>query len=330
MANQIWFTFDPFQKKAHTQADALNLIAPYARTMQAEIQPVYFADLFRGTDSGSFWFPLIPLSEKCTLKELTKIVTKKWDDLVAKTQYNALPLKILTHNKDDIPSLETKALRISDEARKKEASMVAIQTRGHHGLKRMAMGSFTETFLLHTKVPTLVIPPVTSRSSDLKQKTGSLFTTPKDILFATDLSPVSLLAFKKMAPLFKMLKVKITLFFHLEIAHDIINALDPEFKTNVINNSLVKKLKPEINERASDFFEIATNHDLKIKLHIHSSPDPIAKSDAIIEAANNLKLNCVALAAQSNRLKTSLIGATSRELVRKSTIPVLIYRPSIG
>jgi len=311
----VWFAFDPFQKDSKTQRSTLKTTAVYAKAISAQIEPVYFADRFRGTDAGSYLFPLFPSMEICSLSALENVAVKTWESLVKTEKLKTLPLRILTHKRDEVQSLEAKARALSSGAKRAGAEFVVLQTRATSGLKRLVMGSFAETFLLHTQVPALLIPP-----------TGASVIKPKYLLFSSDLSAASFLAFKKMAPILKALQLKVTLLYYLELPNSLVQMLTPSERRLIDIEQVIENARPDLEERAKDFLDLASSYKIKVNFEICSDARSISKAEAVLEMADELGVDCIALASQSGELATSILGATSRAIVRAATCPVFIYR----
>jgi nucleotide-binding universal stress UspA family protein len=311
----IWFSFDPFQKDIKSQAKALKITNLYAKAMSAVIQPVYFADRYRGTDAGSYLFPLFPTIEAITLSELEEIVHEKWNNLARSLKIKSQPLRILTHKSSDVPSLDSKARTLANEAKKAKVEFIAIQTKASSGVKRLVMGSFAETFLLNSSVPTLLIPPI---SYDLKK--------PKKMLYSSDLSATSLLAFKKICPIIKDLKLKIILLYNLEIPQSLLQILKPSTRRLIDTAKLIEQARPDLEFKAKDFIDIAKTFGIAIKFEICADASVTSKSEIILKRADFYRIDCIALASQSGEAVTSILGATSRSIVRTANRPVLIHR----
>lgn len=314
-AKTVWFAFDPFQRNARSLRIALQTAAVYADLVGAQIEPVYFADLFRGKDTGSYFFPLIPLAESSTFSELSVHATKIWNDLCKAQGVETLPLRVLTHKRDDIPTLESKASTLSNLAKRARVEWVTLQTRANSGARRMVMGSFAETFLLNSSVPTLLLPP----SAHALKK-------PRHLLFASDLSEASLDAFKAMAPMLSDMQLRISLLYCLEIPLDFSQLFQSKEKNRVEADKLIRAAKPQVEEESQDFLRVARSYKFKIKLKIASDSYVSSKAQVILGVADELNVDCIALASTTGRLKTSMVGATSRNVVRGATCPVFVYR----
>jgi nucleotide-binding universal stress UspA family protein len=314
-AKTIWFAFDPFQRNVKSQRSALRTATVYAELIGAQVEPVYFADLFRGSSTGSYFFPLIPLAESATFAELAVQATKIWEERCRAEGIKTLPLRVFTHKKDDVPTLEGMASMLSNRAKRAGVEWVTLQTRGSSGAKRLLMGSFAETFLLTSSVPTLLLSP----SADAWKR-------PRHLLFASDLSPASLVAFQAIAPMLSDMTLRISLLYCLELPLDFGQIFRSKEQSRLDVDKLVRFAKPRIEAKSKNFFEVARSCKLKMKLKIASCSYLSSKAEAILNAADDLNVDCIALASSTGRLKTAMVGATSRNVARGARCPVLIYR----
>lgn len=313
----VWFGFDPFQKEQKTQRNALRTAVVYAKAISAKIEPVYFADRYRGTDAGSYLFPLFPSIESASLSEMETIAIDSWESLAKSEKIKTLPLRILTHTRDQVPSLDSKAKALSKAAKRAGVEFIVLQTRATSGLKRLVLGSFAETFLLNASVPALMIPPDAASTSK-----------PKHLLFFSDLSATSFLAFKKMIPVLKALKVEVSLLYYLELPISLVLTLKPSERRIINTKQLIESARPDLEEKAKDFLDLARAYKLKMNFEIRTDVLSISKAEAVLGIKDRLGADCIALASQSGELSTALLGAMSRTIVRSANCPIFIFRAS--
>jgi nucleotide-binding universal stress UspA family protein len=313
----VWLTFDPFQKDQKLQVQALEVVFQYAKRLNAQIEPVYFADRYRGKSSGSYLFPLFPEFESVSQDELAEFAIGKWSELAKKVRIKTLPLRILTHKSGEAPSLELKAKSISSQAKRAGALFVALPTKATSGIKRFILGSFAETFLLNSTMPTLMIPSTTV-----------LVAKPQVVLFPSDLGPSSFLAFKRMCPIFKALKVKVILCHCIEVPESLLEMLSPNERKKLNIKKIIDQEALNLEDKVSDFNDLAKTFRIKLEFKVCTDYGYSNKSEAILDFSQDVGTDCIALVSQSGELKTSVVGATSRSIVRGSKYPVLIHRIS--
>jgi nucleotide-binding universal stress UspA family protein len=211
--------------------------------------------------------------------------------------------------------LEEKTRALSAAAKKAGVEFIVLQTKATSGLKRLVLGSFAETFLLNATVPILLIPPDVRRLS-----------RPRKVLFSTDLSAASFLAFKRVCPTLKGLNAKVVLYYHLELPESTLQMLKSRERSLIDLDKVIESAKPALEEKAQDFLELALCYQINAAFKIGADLRLISKAEAILETAEELDIDCIALASQSGKLATSFIGATSRSVARAAKCPVLIYR----
>jgi nucleotide-binding universal stress UspA family protein len=174
------------------------------------------------------------------------------------------------------------------------------------------MGSFAETFLLHSTVPTLVINPHCAASGDSNH-----------ILFATDFSAQSLAAFDQTVAIAAQLKARISV---VHYSHT------PKY-ASLLGEALFGEVADEIERRVKKEKSLGAalvtkglGQKVKTSFHLITGRGTFDPSSAIAKFAKLQGVGFISLAARSGVLKSALMGATSRELARNATCPVLIYR----
>ena len=219
----------------------------------------------------------------------------------------------LTHEPSDAPTLGEKVETISQQATKRKVRFIVLYTHSHSGLKRLFLGSFAETFLLYSKVPTLVISPYcTAAGGGIKQ-----------ILFPTDFSEQSLTAFNLVIDMASRLKAKVSVVHYSHTAEH--SSLFSEAIFGELEEETKKKLA-KIYKAGGQLVVKGMKGKVKTTFCVVSGRGTFDPSGAIKKFAKNKKIDLIGLAAQSGTIKSTFLGATSRELARSAPCPVLICR----
>jgi len=301
----IFWLVDPFSKHAELQRSAAMAIRYYAEQRTVRVLPLYF---FSAYFTGEFplslpreWVLEMRQRAQEELNRITKSI------LIPGLQ----PLHIVARPyfsiRDSIQYLNRIIRRL------KAVELIVTSTHGRRGLARFFLGSFAETLLLHVKrVPTLLVNPLWKRTSDFKQ-----------FIFPTDFSAESKSAYLRLLPLLQAFHSKITLI------HKIAFAWPPALMVTLDVGPVYEKAieaEVEIKRReARNWIREARKKGVEAHSVISThAEDSIEES--ILEYARG-RHAILALASQSGPFTTSLIGSTTRNLVRSSLDPVWVIPP---
>jgi nucleotide-binding universal stress UspA family protein len=236
-------------------------------------------------------------------------------DVPAEERLTAYPRKLLTQRLKEIglrlppeqlhvlaePSTSRKAAtdRLCAFARMEGATFIAVATHARKGLRKAVLGSFTETLVHRSPVSLLVSNPTVHPQPAIRT-----------ILFATDLQKPSRKSFVRVLHLATWLKANVVLF----------HASEP-FIQNVSapTNRLVeqeKELKALARLRAKTEVRVETVIDTRLA--------DIATR--IRKQATRHAADLIVVTAQSSTMKGLLLGSVTRNLLRESTLPLLIEK----
>lgn len=302
-AKRIIWAVDPFAKEKKLQKSAARTIKSLISSSGAIIEPVYFlrSPLLDGTREMDHAF--IEKAQKEGQKELNQILAGLKLSGVRRLRIIPAPHSYLREGVE----------RITRLAKKWKADLVVTSTHGHKGLKHLALGSFAETLLLYSDVPLLFVNP--HLKTDTKNKT---------ILFPTDFSLASKLAFEEVLKVAKATQRKIVLF------HKVLYTWPPTVKLSSSAYPLYKKaFEDELEFRrkeAGKWVDTAKTAGVMVDVVIdHKRQGSIAE---LILAENKKYPGLIAMAARSGPIKTALLGSTIRAIVRNSSEPVWVLHPS--
>ncbi len=306
--NAIWWAVDPFHDNDAFHEHAIGVLAPFARALSTVIHPVTFIDAYRAHESAGQWLPLTPLSSE-PLADLKAAVERRLADLSRKAPAGMMGAPVvLTHEPDAVPGLRDRVDAVSAEAEKHSAAFVALQSHSRGGLERFFMGSFAETFMLHSSQPMLVFNPTCPVSPGLRRA-----------MFPTDFSAESTRACVAFQALCQKLGAAIS-----------ITTVEPwTASLKVLQMNMRAEVEAQKRGRLREIEDLAAGargrgvHADGVILTASGSDSP---ASPILEFASKHSIDLIALAAQSGPVMTMLVGATSRRIARESHCPVLIYR----
>jgi nucleotide-binding universal stress UspA family protein len=172
------------------------------------------------------------------------------------------------------------------------------------------MGSFAETLLLHSDIPTLMVGPHSEPMPEIKQ-----------VLFPTDFSEKSQIALDRILPLVKELGAKLILFHHFELFPGTFFPIEP---TPAYLSALEKHEAWEKN-RGERLVDYVSQKGVKVEIQFaRQSPSTV---DAILEFAKGMSSGMIAMASEAGPVGTALLGSVTRQVVRASPWPVWVLHP---
>jgi nucleotide-binding universal stress UspA family protein len=302
----IW-AIDPFEKPLKSRSQLISTLGRISKEQKAVVEPVHILDFSLETKS-SFKRSQFQYNQ---YREGAKKATEAALKGIQGIQF--LPARILMV--EDSTPKETVQILV-DYATQTQALLFVVGTHARRGLPRLFLGSFSETLLMHSHIPVITISP------DCLINAGQ-----NQILFATDFSKVSSLAFQKVITFSKNSNADLTLF------HVIPHPIEPlvQSGTYLISGGLVstpdfmKKNEETTRKLADKWKKIAQDKGVKIKVQIDSSRGSI--SELILKLAREQNFGLIAMSAESGTVSSTLIGSVAREVVRRSPCPVWVLRP---
>ncbi len=305
MKKIIWSldAYETSQNLIQNSVSALEFLSRF-KNENIEIYPVYILSdglLGLSVPTKSLIENFKPQAEKSLQSILSKI-----------KNINLKPAQVITKN---LSSTSDAAKALETFAKNKKADAIIVGSHARKGIKRMILGSFTETLLLFAKIPVIVVNPSTNIKKDFDS-----------IMFATDFSKKSENLYKQVLKLATDLKAKLVLY------HAIPYPSDPVLQSGVfllgggwlpVNEHLEKLAKDKI-ALGKKWVQAGKKSGVSVKLVIDnfvSSP-----ATAILDAAQKNKTGMIALAAKSGSMASALLGSVTRQVVRNSSLPVWVIR----
>jgi nucleotide-binding universal stress UspA family protein len=223
-----------------------------------------------------------------------------------------LPPKVLVQK---MASLSQAISTLNNHAIITGADLIAVGTHAKKGLARFFLGSFTEVLLLGSTVPVLTINPKTK-----------LPARDNHILFATDASPASQEAFKRLINLAKDLKAGITLYHYVK------NPIEPIIQSGAFLlgggwipvSTYVRDESAQLERELEKMAERARKAGIQTEVLMDSGLEGV--TEGVLENAKKKKATLIALAAQSGPVAATLMGSIARQVVRTAECPVWVIR----
>jgi len=299
---KILWAVDPFSEEKTLQASAALAIQTLIKSEETPIEPIYILN------QSPLGIP-ITLSPEIVAQTCTS-AQDELDEIVSSVQLkNLQPLKVLVNPYKNQKEL---AEELISYAKQTEADLIVASTHGKSGIKRWFTGSFVENLMLYSDVPLFTVNPFWKPETQFKH-----------IVFPTDFSEESVSAFNQVMHLAHTLNLDIVVF------HQILNLINPYVEAPFPAYSIYKEtLEEELAEKqkkANRLADVARERGIRAKAYInYHLKNSVAES--ILNYAR--KKHCiVAMTANSGKLSASLLGSTTRKVVRGSIYPVWVIHP---
>lgn len=200
-------------------------------------------------------------------------------------------------------------------AKRWRADLILLSTHARSGIERWTLGSYAETLILASTIPVLVVNP----NNRLPERVNKIL-VPTDLSRKSERFVISLGAFAKAA------SAELDLFYKQP------DPLDPMIQQGVYAVgggwvSVQSYLDTEITERRKQLEKLRAAVEatgVTADTSIGETSGSLIQS--INDCAKQKNVDMIALLTQSGPLEAAVLGSVARELVRSSTIPVLIRR----
>jgi nucleotide-binding universal stress UspA family protein len=189
-----------------------------------------------------------------------------------------------------------------DFAEKEKVNLIAVNTRGHHGIRRL--GSFAELLIALSPVPVLTVNPNTVVPNRVSS-----------ILFPTDFSARNKRVFKSVLDWAGKWNAKVILFHRLEIPYQPL--MDPALTT-----SLYKGEKSEQRNRGTKWVAEAEKIGVKCEFVLSKSASDV--DDLIVKTASSNKADLIVMPTYRGPIAQAVLGSVAREVLTSSQCPVII------
>ncbi len=208
-------------------------------------------------------------------------------------------------------SLRSGVKALLEEAKKKGATCIAASTLARKGASRFLLGSFAETLVLMSDIPVLLVQPKSTVGTKVSK-----------ILFPTDFSENSKRAFQQAAQFAKSVGAQMLLFHQIEY----LNAYTMEPLGGIPNyQQYFNEDKLQKTKLGNSWIEEIGKSGVKGKFLLGQKA--AFSAEAILAVAKKEKPSLIAMASESGAVLATLLGSTTRQVLRHSTVPMWIVHP---
>jgi nucleotide-binding universal stress UspA family protein len=222
--------------------------------------------------------------------------------------------KVIPHNSQSpfgiAESLHHYALRTKSD-------LIFIGCHARKGLSRALLGSVSESLLNISEIPVCIINTQAARAA-----------VPKKILFPTDFGDHSLENFRHVLTFAKNMNAEVLLFHALDKPIDSFMGISTHERVFKVNGKLmtVEEISQARANRASltagRWGEIAKKQRVKYNYLIDESLRGL--EDSLVNAIRIHGVDLITMEAQSGPMSGSILGSTTRKVVRSSSCPVYV------
>lgn len=198
-------------------------------------------------------------------------------------------------------------------AKKIKADAVLVSTNARAGFIRQVLGSFAETLILKSAVPTMIVNPKARVAAQ-----------PGTILFPTDFSNPSWQAYQQVVSFAKIMNANIRIFHQYQGAQQSVPKSVSYFKNDrwLKGDQLLDKDLQQIKLKLSKWLTWATKQNVKCTYDIKFGLKNTA--DATLESARKDHVWMIAMASVTGSMTAAFLGSNARWVIRSARCPVWV------
>lgn len=204
-------------------------------------------------------------------------------------------------------------MTLLEYAKKTRAELIIASTNARSGFLRHVLGSFAETLVLSSTVPVVVVNPA-----------AKVVMKPGTILFSTDYSEYSWLAYKRAVDFAKVTNANILLFHQYQgDTQEVPETVEYFSKNKWVDKThlLDQKFK---NVKANEAKWIVWTKKQKVKCKSVIGFGLRNISDAAIDQAKKERAWMIAMASKTSSFPANFLGSNARWTLRAAHCPVWI------
>ncbi len=300
----IW-AINPFEEERKLLQNAVVLLKPLSAKAQLQVEPVYVVSPAELRATLEFSVPEKERLHAVSNKTLASALQSLHVPWLLK------PKVLMTHGL----TLEATTTALSTCAEASGAELILAGTHARRGMARVFLGSFAETLAMLSRVPVLLV--------NLRLEPITNF---RSVLFATDFSPESRLAFRRFYETFAPMKSKIILYHALPKPPKWVIQSGKTLVGGKGSRSDRERFQEELSlatKLAIPFLEAAKAAEGTVELVVGEAEGKIY--EGILQNALKRHVSVIGMASRSGKLSATLLGSASRGVLRRSEVPVWIF-----
>lgn len=250
-------------------------------------------------------------------KQQFKVLREDFDSIKnsVKEEYRKEKIPAELHIQYGIPAEEIlKSVRLANEAK-----LLLIGTQGKKGVKKLLMGSVAEEVLRNTSVPVFVLGPVAQEQRKVLRISDKM-----KVLFLTDFSESSDAAESFLLNLCSKFKCPAIVAHSVgdqivRIRQSLLAAGDVPIDIEGIFNQMTDDAQRDLQRKIREL----TKKGLNVKPHL------FVKEERLLTSLKGLleKVDLIVMGTRGrNKVLTSFVGSTARDLIMSAPVPVIAIR----
>lgn len=298
---KILWAVDAFPDSRELQVHAGKTIGALFAGESVEVEPVYIA---RPSPPG-----LYVHTDPTLDMEYSAQAGRSLDWLIKRSKLsNVLLSRYLLAPTPSVGSMVKKLLEYAQE---EKFDAIVVGTHARRGVPRLFMGSFAERLILSSPIPVLIV-------SAKSKKPESRY---KHVVFPTDFSDASRSVFEKVVSFAKERKMEISI-VHRE---EYLTPMAYPFIVPAVSQESLNEMKASWKKQGTEMAEWAKTQGVKASFAL--LPTNGSTSQSIVRYGKKFPGSLIALASQSNRAESFLLGSVARQIIREAACPVFVLHP---
>lgn len=293
----VW-AIDPFEGKLRPHRFEVRNLLAWTKATGGKIQPVYVLKLDLSNLTSTEQIEV----KACKINEMEAAIGNYLQEIGCT---ETLAPRVLVISEGSVESMVERLVKYSDDV---AAEMIIVSSRGRKGFDRFVFGSFAETLLLKSRRPIYFLT---------HQNGTSLAERGNKVLFATDFSKNSELAFRVLIKQAKASNSEIILYYAITLPPSLIIAPD----------DFCNQQELAAKSDAQNWINEANSQGVKVNLIIQYVGIPSNVAQSIIDLAKQKSARFVAMASSSGKMESLVFGSVAREVFKKNLFPVWTCGP---
>lgn len=300
---KIVWAVDAFEMAGDAFEHCLDFARALSHQIQLEIQPTYVLSV--GELGVGFEYPPPDLERYRAAAE-----RRIGETLGARNLEGLLPPQVLV---EPMGSLLPSVHAVSAHAITSGAQLILAGSHGRRGMKRLLLGSFAETLVLHSKVPVVIEGAHAAPSRGVRH-----------LFLPTALEPRSRQLFKAAVVFARSVGARITLF------HSVPNPVEPYFQYGVqmlgagwlATRQFFDEEIAWRKRRVEGWAEWAKGQGVETRPLIDSKGVRI--DAAILSLSRSERADVIMMASETGSIASALLGSVTRKVLRDAACPVWV------
>jgi len=299
---KLLWAFNPFQDSPAVLKNAHSALLRLSEQAAMTPEPVYVVSPSEVNVVLEFSIPAKERYRTVAMSQARKVLAELKDPTLQ-------PVILLEKSL----SLTASAKALADYAETQGAEAILASVRAKKSLSQSLLGSFAETILHQARCPVILLNPA--------QKMGS---TPRRLLYVSDLSPSSLEVFADFCAWASALSASVHLFHSIPRPFSWASfAIDSLLGPDRLPEKQYLLQTRELRESDLKLFAaVAKRLGVAFSSTIALGGEDIASES--LKEARKQKVDLIGMAGKSGRLKTRLLGSISRSILGRVKTPIWI------